>query len=173
MKVDYPGSIVPFKDAKAGAFFAHFAGGALGVAMKIQTSAMPPAIAVLSFSDSPHPTISPPSVLETTQFDNRDVLVFEGAVLRPNRDMKALADGSPPHRDQSVGAVILTEGSVLIRAFNQGGLWDINFATGAARTMTAHPGSMWIDDWEIVLPQPGADIVLCRREKPAAPPTGR
>jgi hypothetical protein len=168
MQVDYPGSVVPFTKVPPGVVFAHFAGGALGLAMKIHNAASPATIAVLSFSDRIHPTIPAPTVVDTAQFDNRDVLMFKEARLRPSSDLKAIADSSPPHKDRSVGAVILIEGSVLIRAVHQRDLWDINLATGAAKTAITHAGSMWIDDWEIVLPQPGADIVLCRRDKLAS-----
>jgi hypothetical protein len=168
MQVDYPGSMVPFKDAKAGAFFAHFAGDTLGWAMKIHNAAAPATIAVLSFSDRRHPKVPGPVVLDTTQFDNRDVLVFKDATLRPPRDLTALVDGSPPTQDKSIGSLILAAGSIYIRADRQRFLWDVNIATGEAKNAIAHPGSMWIDDWEIILPQPGDDIVLCRRDKPAA-----
>ena len=163
MKVDYPGSIVSFKKVQPGTFFAHFAGGELGLAMKIHSAASPSSIAVLSFTECLHPTIPGPIVIDTTQFDNRDVLVLKDATLRPRSDLKALVDGSPPQNEKSSGSLILTEGSIHIRAFAQRFLWDINVTTGEAKN--SHPGAMWIDDWEIVLPQPGVDIVICRRDK--------
>jgi hypothetical protein len=33
------------------------------------------------------------------------------------------------------------------------------------KTRSPTPGSVWIDDWEIVLPRPGADIIICSRDK--------
>jgi hypothetical protein len=167
MQVDYPGSIVPFPKVPRGAFFAHFAGGTLGLAMKIHLATVPPTNAVLSFSNRLQPTIPAPMVLDTARFDNRDVLVFTEARLRPSSDLKAIADGSPSLEERSVGTVILVGGSLLIRAVYRMNFWDINLATGDAEKATTHPGSMWIDDWEIVLLRPGGDMVLCRRDKPA------
>ena len=169
MKVDYPGSILPFTKVQPGVFFAHFAGGGLGLAMKIQTAASPPAVAVLSFTDHVHPSIPSPVVLDTTQFDNRDVLVLKEATLRPRSDLNALVDGSPPQKDKSSGSLIMTEGSIYIRAVHQRFLVDVNMNTGETKSSTAHPGAMWVDDWEIVLPHAGADIVVCRRDKIATP----
>ena len=171
MQVDYPGSIAPFTNVRSGAFFAHFVGGAFGLAMKIHMAASmaasPKNIAVLSFTDRLHPTIPSPVVLETTQFNNRDVLVLKDATLRPLNDLKAVLEGTPPQNDKFSGSLILTEGLIYMRAVHQRFiLWDININTGEAKTSSAHPGSMWMDDWEIVLPRPRADIVICRRDKP-------
>jgi hypothetical protein len=170
MQMDYPGSIFPFAEVQSGTFFAHFAGGTLGLAMKIHIAATPETIAVLSFTQRLHPTIPAPTVLDTSVFDNREVLALKEVALRPDIKLEAIMDGSPPLKDQFVGAVILIKGSAYIRALYKTTLLDINLATGAARTAVTHPGSMWINDWEIVLAGRGAETVLCSRDKPATPP---
>jgi hypothetical protein len=134
MRVDYPGAVVPFTEVQPGTLFAHFAGSELGWAMKIHSAASPQTtISVLLF-ERIHPTIPAPMIDNTNKFDNRDVLVFKEATLRPSRDLNAIMDSSPPTQHKFAGAVILTEGSAFIRAAHGNGLWDINLATGAART---------------------------------------
>jgi hypothetical protein len=96
----------------------------------------------------------------------QDVMTLEDVVLRPKIDRRWFA---ATHR--FVGAVILTEGSAMIRAASRGlHLYDVDLATGETRSAIFHPGSIWINDWEIVLTRPGEEILLCRRDKPQGSP---
>lgn len=163
MLIDVPGVLTPFTNAKSGDFFIHFAGGDPGLGMKVYNSASPTVIAVLSFGNRPHPSVKGPSIVDAVNFENRDVALLRDAFVRPIYELPALRDGSP--RLDDYGAIIFVGGTTLIRSYSGGGSRDVDLATGATLSARNHPGSMWVDHWEIILPRLSGPTKLLEREK--------
>lgn len=167
MFVDSIGTLKPFADVKLGEFFLHFAGGECGLAMKVFNEASPTTVAVLAFTERPHPSMTGPCIILPPQFENRDVLVIPSAVVRPSYNgLTALNDGSPKRLDD-YGALIFSADTALVRAYVQHGSMDVNLRTGASKSARAHPGSMWVDDWEIVVPTVTGDLKIFERPQTA------
>jgi hypothetical protein len=162
MLIDVPGVLTEFSKTGSGAFFIHFAGGDPALGMKVHNAAASDVIAVLSFGDRPHPSIKGPSIVGSSHFENRDVAVLRDAIVRPVYDLEALRDGSPRLDDH--GAIIFVAGTALIRAYNKSGPMDVDLASGAAQSARSHPGAMWVDRWEIILPRPSGLTKLLERE---------
>lgn len=163
MFIDVPGKLTSFSQVQSGEFFIHFAGGTAALGIKVHNAASPNVKAVLSFGDRPHPSVKGPSIIDTTHFDNRDVAVIRDAIVRPLYDLATLREGSP--RLDDYGAIVFVGGTALIRAFSKSGPTDIDLASGAAQSARSHPGSMWVDHWEIVLPRPSGQTKLLERER--------
>jgi len=162
MLIDVPGVLTPFSKVQSGEFFIHFAGGTAALGMKVHNAASPNVIAVLSFGDRPHPLVKGPSIVDATHFDNRDVAVIRDAIVRPLYELAALHEGSPRRDDH--GAIVFVGGTALIRAYSRSGSMDIDLASGAGQSARSHPGSMWVDYWEIIMPRPSGPTKLLERE---------
>ena len=166
MQIDFPGTMTGFAAVQPGDFFVYFddQGSALG--MKIYDSSKK-TVAVVSFSVAGHPSVTPPTVLEEFQFQNRSVCVVPSAVSRPPFDLNDLRSNSPSL--DRPGPIIVGVGGTFIRAYGRSGTIDVDLNTGAAEQSRAHAGSVWIDNWEIVLPSAeGGSHRLCERGKPAS-----
>jgi len=167
MIVDFPGVMTDFANVKAGEFFIYFEDGSAAFAMKIfDAISAEKKVAVLSFSTAVHASMTPPTVLEGFQFQNRAVCVVRDVIIRPPFQMKMLRSNSPSL--DRPGPIIFAVGGTYIRAYERSGTVDVNLSTGATEQSRAHPGSMWLEDWEVVLPLPSGESLLCQRGKPAA-----
>jgi hypothetical protein len=166
MQIDFRGTILDFDEVPFGQFLVYFdPDGRLSFGMKIfDSSRANRRPAILSFSTAVHPSMTPPTILEMDQLGRKDVLSLEDALFHPNPDITKLHRGVPKTED--TGAVILTSEGMFIRAWSKNSKVDVDLATGAAGV--DDEGSVWIDDWSIVLRTEGKDATLCRRGKPAS-----
>jgi len=112
-----------------------------------------------------HSSMTPPTILEA-QLQNRTVCVVRAVVVRLPFQTNVLRSGSPSM--DHPGTVIIAIGGTFIRAYERTGCKDVNLSTGAVEQTRAHPGSVWLDDWEIILPLESGEHRLCERGKPAA-----
>ena len=165
MQLDLVGTLKPFPDVKPGEFFLHFAGGERGLGMRVYNESSPvSATGVLCFDIQPHPSVKGPSVLGPEQFVNRDVMVIPNAVVRPSYRSAMLNDGTPIRRDDH-GVLIFVADAAFVRAYAPHGAVDVNLRSGALKPFSAHPGSMWIDRWEIVIPTVSGDFQVFERQQ--------
>ncbi len=106
-------------------------------------------------------------MFEEFQFRDRSVCVVPRAMIRPPFDLNDLRSNSPSL--DHPGPIIVGVGGSFIRAYGPSGTIDVNLSTGAAEQSRFHPGSAWINNWEIVLPlAEGGDHRLCERGKPTS-----
>ena len=117
-------------------------------------------VGVLSFSTAAHSSMAPP------QLQNRTVCVVRAVVIRLPFQTKMLRGGSPSM--DGPGTVIIAVGGTFIRAYERTGCKDVNLTTGAIEQSRTRPESVWLDDWEIILPLESGEHRLCERGKPAA-----
>jgi hypothetical protein len=166
MVVDFPGAMTEFAKVKPGEFFIYLEDGEAALAMKIFDASSPEKkAAVMSFSTAIHASMTPPTVLESN-FQNRAVCVVRDVVIRPPFQMNKLHSNSLSL--ERPGPVIFAVGATYIRAHDRRGTIDVDLATGATEQSRAHPGSIWLDNWEIVWVGRSAEKILCERGKPAA-----
>lgn len=170
MLIDFPGLMTEFTQVKPGDVFIYFDDNyRSNIAMKIfDAVSAEESEAVLSFSTAAYPSMTPPIVVGSQKLQNRDVCVLRDVVVRPRFDVAKLRGDSPP--EQEPGPVIVASDGVFIRAWLYGGQQtiEVDLATGAVGPSFAHPGSVWVDYWEVVLPGLSGERVLCERGVPAA-----
>jgi hypothetical protein len=168
MLVDFPGVMTEFAKVKSGEFFIYFEDSQAALAMKIFDAVSPEKkVGVMSFSTAIHPSMTPPTVLDSGQlFQNRAVCVVRDVVIRPPFQMNKVRSNSPSL--DRPGPIIFAIGATYIRPYDRRGTIDIDLATGATEESRAHPGSIWLDDWEIVWVGRFEEKILCERGKPAA-----
>jgi hypothetical protein len=167
MRIDFPGRMTPFADVQPAELFVYFdSDDDPNFALKIVDAvAAERPVAVLCFSTPVHASMTPPTILHASNFENRDVLVLQGAQLRPIFEPAGLRRGLPS-ADQP-GPVIFAEDVAFIRAWANSGTVDVDLRSGAG-DVTRHQGGAWVDDWKVVLTTASGDLVLCERGKPAA-----
>jgi len=171
MVLDFPGVMTEFEKVEPGEFFIFFDEGRPAFAMKIydasveQDSSQKKA-GVLSFSLAMQSSMTRPTVLDVKRFRNRDVCVVSEVVIRPQFEISKLRDGSPP--EQSPGPIMFASDGVFVRAWPDHGqkTIDVDLCTGGAGASFAHPGGLWVEDWEIVLIGRSGETVLCKRGTP-------
>lgn len=168
MIVDFPVAMTDFVNAPFGEFFVYFGDGDAELAMKIFDAVSPDKkAAVLSFTAPVHASMTPPTVIEATGFLNRSVGVVRDVVIRPPFEMNTLRTGSPSV--DRPGPIIFGIDATYIRAYARNGCVDVDLGTGATEQSRAHPGSIWVEDWQIILVgKSEEEVVLCERGKPAA-----
>jgi hypothetical protein len=165
MIVDFPGVMMDFADVPSGEFFIFIEDREPNLAMKIFDSAEKKA-AVMSFSTTVHASMTPPTVFEGGQFQNVSVCVVRDVVIRPPFEMKNLRDDSPSL--DRPGPIIFAVGASYIRAYAQRGTIDVDLKTGTTEACRNHPGSTWLDNWEIVWIGGSKEKILAERGQPAA-----
>jgi hypothetical protein len=167
MQIDFPGKMTPFTEVQPAELFVYF--GAVddpSFAMKIfDAVAAEKPVAVMCFSTPVHPSMTPPTILEASNFENRDVLVLQGAELRPTFEVGRLRRGLPSANQP--GPVIFAEGATFIRAWAKNSTVDVDLRSGAG-DVTRRQGGACVEDWKIVLKRASGELVLCERGKPAA-----
>jgi hypothetical protein len=167
MIVDFPGDMADFVTVDPGQLFIHFDNGVAGLAMKIFDGSSPQKkTAVLSFTTPVHASMTPPTVLEAIGFQNKSVCAVRDAIIRPSFELGTLRSDSPS--SNRPGPIIFGVGATYMRAYERSGCVDVNLKTGEAEQSRAHPGSTWVENWEIVLVRKSGELVLCERGKPAA-----
>ena len=165
MNIDFAGVMTVFAAVRPGDFFIYFEDDGPAFGMKI--SLPDKTVAVISFSAAVHAGVTPPTMLEGNQFQNSTVCVLPNAVIRPPSDPDDLRKNSPSLN--SPGPIIVGVGGTFIRAHAPSGTIDVDLTSGAAERFRAHHGSVWVDDWEIVLPLASGEIRKLReRGKPAS-----
>ena len=102
-------------------------------------------------------------MLEGNQFQNSTVCVLPNAVIGPPSNPNDLRRNSPSL--DNPGPIIVGVGGTFIRAHAPSGTIDVDLTSGAAERSRAHHGSVWVDDWEIVLPLASGEI---RKGEPAS-----
>ena len=172
MLIDFPGVMTDFSKVLPGEFFIYIEEGKTACGMKIFDAAsqkLDPEsqvkVGVLSFSAAAHLSMTPPTILET-QFQNRTVCVVRAVVIRLPFQANVLRSGSPSM--DRPGTVIIAVGGTFIRGYDRTGCKDVNLSSGAVEQSRAHPGSVWLDNWEIILPLESGAHRLCERGNPAA-----
>jgi hypothetical protein len=158
MKIDFPGKMQPFTELNVGTFFIYFDGQTPAFGMKDSDNNL------LSFTYAIHPNKTPPTILARERFENRDVCVLENVVFRPIFKVEKLCDGPPPQGQP--GSIIIAGDGKFIRAWSGNQTQDVNITTGAVGASFAHPGGMWIADWQIVLLEGTRETILCERAEP-------
>lgn len=166
MLVEYFGQMKDFANLQAGEFFAFFEEGATELGMRVVGRSPEELPHVMAFTLAAHASMTPPTVLNFS-FQNRSVLSIPDAVVRTPLDLGQIHADSPPSRERP-GPIIAVGGAILIRAYGREGTVDVNLATGGIGPARSHPGSTWVEDWQIVRRVRDKDIILCQRGKPAA-----
>jgi hypothetical protein len=168
MITDFSGQMMQFPNVKLGTFFVSFDDDDHPIlAMKTSGDVSGESDgAVLVFTLAVHPSMTPPTILRSDIFRNRDVLVLAEAAIRPMFQLSKLRRGSPSVNFP--GPIIIDAQGVFIRAWAGSGTVDVDVKSGAIASSLTHPGSTWVDDWKIVLREQNGESVLCHRGRPKA-----
>jgi len=110
MEVRFPGSMTPFPKLEFGEFFLYFdSDDDPASGMKIfDASSQAKHAAVLSFSESAHPSMTPPIILAGDRFQNRDVCLMQNAAFRPPFDVTHFRRGHQPIRSRAMSFLRMT-----------------------------------------------------------------
>jgi hypothetical protein len=156
MRLNLPGSILPFADVLPGSLFGYFPGGDFGLAMRVHVPNLAQAT-VLVFNKSRMPFLE---VTTSEKFSKRDVIVLKDPVLRPVGQLQDFRDSA--WVETHIGDVIAAQNDTayfrtLVPTFGQ---VDVNLESGAGIIAKQHPGSVIIKKWQIVVPASPDDLTV-------------
>jgi hypothetical protein len=158
-----------FGNLKSGDFFLYFTEGSQHWGMLASTEVGE--IAPISFTEPVERGLAIPCVHELSRFQNRSVLVIEGAEVRAIWP-QAFLDGSPQPSD-GIGTLIVAQKLAMVRVKGSNGSWDIEVSNGTAQGAKAHTGSLTIPMWEVGFVQDGAFKQILQFPRSDAQPSDR
>lgn len=144
MRTDLPGSMTAFTGLQTGElFFVALSRNIKVFGMKIKLG---DEIAVF------HMNGGEPKVVDQNTFLNRDVLKIEAPRLRLPQ-MREAKGGNPAFN--IFGSAISSNEGTFIRAGHLNGPFDVEIGSGVASMARDHGGSIWFDEWEVVVDRNG------------------
>jgi hypothetical protein len=157
MLVEKPGTMESFTKVSGGRLFLTFLGEIRVFGVKIKTKTGLDAVLHLADGD--------PKIVQEDLFVNRDVFLLKDPKFQfpPLNEAKS---GNPDHK--AFGSVIVSAEGTFVRASHSQGPFDVDLERAIAGQSRNHPGSIWFDSWEVILPRGTEPEVLFERHKSKA-----